>query len=431
MKWSDKQLKDFIHTEWPNEVLHNVTLFGTNCVCLSKKEQRRLVEKVQNKKKPDKFQHDWLNEANWPIVYVEEKGFYCVICRKHSSTSKNIQNKKSTFAASPSVRIKEDAIKKHKLCSTHLSAIEIELTQQASVFHKIHVEREDTLNTTLEHVFATAYFLMKEYIANRKLVPMIDFMEKVNGVSDLKHFSHRSEGSLKEIFLTIGQTIKESITDKIKKGKSYGILTDEVTDISVFSQLVTFIQFWDSENQTLETVFFSANNVLENFETCDANSIKEIIKTDIEQSGLDIGKMYGLSTDGASVMVGRSNGVAAKLREYNDKLINIHCVCHRLALACTDSCSSLKCIKDAETLLRQLWYYFQNSPKRMAVFLKSQLELQKIYLDPKRKTQKIVSRRLKKACQTRWLSFGSSVSAALQDFEAILLTLKQLDDPLQ
>lgn len=312
-----------------------------------------------------------------------------------------------------------------------MSAIEIELTQQASVFHKIHVEREDTLNTTLEHVFATAYFLMKEYIANRKLVPMIDFMEKVNGVSDLKHFSHRSEGSLKEIFLTIGQTIKESITDKIKKGKSYGILTDEVTDISVFSQLVTFIQFWDSENQTLETVFFSANNVLENFETCDANSIKEIIKTDIEQSGLDIGKMYGLSTDGASVMVGRSNGVAAKLREYNDKLINIHCVCHRLALACTDSCSSLKCIKDAETLLRQLWHYFQNSPKRMAVFLKSQLELQKIYLDPKRKTQKIVSRRLKKACQTRWLSFGSSVSAALQDFEAILLTLKQLDDPLQ
>lgn len=138
--------------------------------------------------------------------------------------------------------------------------------------------------------------------------------------------------------------------------------------------------------------------------------------------------MYGLSTDGY-VMVGRNNGVAAKLREYNDKLINIHCVCHRLALACTNSCSSLKCIKDAETLLRQLWYYFQNSPKRTAVFLKSQLELQKIYIDPKRKTQKIVSRRLKKACQTRWLSCGSSVSAALQDFEAILLTLKQLDDP--
>lgn len=66
----------------------------------------------------------------------------------------------------------------------------------------------------------------------------------------------------------------------------------------------------------------------------------------------------------------------------------------------------------------------------MAVFLKSQLEIQKIYVDSnkKSKTQKIVARRLKKACQTRWLSFGSSVNAAKLDFEAILLTLKQLDD---
>jgi hypothetical protein len=115
---------------------------------------------------------------------------------------------------------------------------------------------------------------MKEYIANKKLLPLIDFMKKVIGVSDLKFFAHKSEGSLKEIFLTIGQTIRESLTDKIKKGKSFGILTDEVTDISVFSQLVTFIQFWNSENQSLETAFFSTNNVLENFESCDANSIK-------------------------------------------------------------------------------------------------------------------------------------------------------------
>lgn len=41
---------------------------------------------------------------------------------------------------------------------------------------------------------------------------------------------------------------------------------------------------------------------------------------------------------------------------------------------------------------------------------------------------KKVSRRLKKAYQTICLSFGTSVSAALHDFEAFLLTLKQLDN---
>jgi len=64
----------------------------------------------------------------------------------------------------------------------------------------------------------------------------------------------------------------------------------------------------------------------------------------------------------------------------------------------------------------------------MAVFLKSQLHLHKIQLAGKGETKKQVSRCLKKACQTRWLSFGSAVSAAIRDYEAILLTLKHLDD---
>ena len=71
----------------------------------------------------------------------------------------------------------------------------------------------------------------------------------------------------------------------------------------------------------------------------------------------------GLATDGASVMVGKQNGVAARFRIVNPKLINLHCVCHRLALAATDTCSELKPIKSIESVLRQLWYYFQNSPK--------------------------------------------------------------------
>ena len=35
---------------------------------------------------------------------------------------------------------------------------------------------------------------------------------------------------------------------------------------------------------------------------------------------------------------------------------------------------------------------------------------------------------MKKACQTRWLSFDASVTAALQSYEAILLSLQEIDD---
>ena len=120
------------------------------------------------------------------------------------------------------------------------------------------------------------------------------------------------------------------------------------------------------------------------------------------------------------VMVSKNNGVTAKGGQSNNKLLNIHRVCHRLALACTDSCDQLKLIKEVD-VLRQLWYYFHNSPKKTACFLKCQMQLKKVTLNHTDETKKLLAKRLKKACQTRWLSFNASVTAALQSYEAIPL----------
>ena len=38
-------------------------------------------------------------------------------------------------------------------------------------------------------------------------------------------------------------------------------------------------------------------------------------------------------------------------------------------------------------------------------------------------------KRVKKACSTRWLSFDRSVAAMYQEYEAVLHTLKALDEP--
>ena len=44
------------------------------------------------------------------------------------------------------------------------------------------------------------------------------------------------------------------------------------------------------------------------------------------------------------------------------------------------------------------------------------------------KAKKQLIKRLKKACQTRWLSFDASVTAGPQSYEAILLSLQEIDD---
>ena len=41
-------------------------------------------------------------------------------------------------------------------------------------------------------------------------------------------------------------------------------------------------------------------------------------------------------------MTGKQNGVAALLRKEHPGIINIHCICYKLALACADTKTELK-----------------------------------------------------------------------------------------
>ena len=144
----------------------------------------------------------------------------------------NSQNKSQTFIESPSKKLKQLSLKTHMALTVHSSAIQADLLQRMSVFHENYIEKNEvhTTVTVLQNVFATAFFLMKEFIAHRKLIPLISFMEKVLGISQLKHFSHRFQGSVREIYLSLGDTVKQTLLKKARKATSFGLLMDEVTD---------------------------------------------------------------------------------------------------------------------------------------------------------------------------------------------------------
>lgn len=76
--------------------------------------------------------------------------------------------------------------------------------------------------------------------------------------------------------------------------------------------------------------------------------------------------------------------------------------------------------------MRQLWQFFENSPKRMAAYLKVQIDMKNMMLGEEAK--KSVGKRLKKACRTRWLSFQAAVDAIVSDYESVLQTLSQMDN---
>ena len=56
------------------------------------------------------------------------------------------------------------------------------------------------------------------------------------GVSEIKYFQHRSEGI--EILLTIGNVVKELTLKKVRAASCFGLITDEMTDVSVVKFMV-------------------------------------------------------------------------------------------------------------------------------------------------------------------------------------------------
>ena len=83
--------------------------------------------------------------------------------------------------------------------------------------------------------------------------------------------------------------------------------------------------------------------------------------------GLNLEELVGFCLDGASVMTGKDNGVAARFKQLEEcsEMLNVHCIHHHLALACGDTGHDLKFISDFETTMIQLWTFSKNSPKQL------------------------------------------------------------------
>ena len=158
-----------------------------------------------------------------------------------SSTEPKAPKNKETnvFIDVPSQRYKLSAIKTHANSDIHKQSIQKEALQQLSVIHKLYMHKIETNEKTLEQAFSIAYLVMKLHMPNTKFLPILNFIEKEPiGVTDLQNFSHRSKGSLQEIFLTIGESVKEEVLQIVRDSNTFGLLIDEVTDISVMSQLL-------------------------------------------------------------------------------------------------------------------------------------------------------------------------------------------------
>ena len=303
------------------------------------------------------------------------------------------------------------AIQLHFNSDMHRSAIEKEHLKQISPFQKEHESRKQCENEVLNKVSMSIYWLAKEEISNTQLLSLLNLMERA-GLQNLKHFTYTGEGTLQEMFLILGQVVKDRVTERVNKSKFFGCLVDEVTDVSVLQQFVTFVKYVHEGKSRTEFLH------TEHLSEATGKALAESLEGILEKCSLDISKMKSCVSDGANAMLGAHNGMVAHIRKKVPDLVNIHCVCHRLALACVDTCKELTYLMTEERLLNQVWKFYDYSPKKTAKLVMVQMELLKLLPTEQMAQAKKRVKKAKKAAATRWLSHKASVESMKQEFVA-------------
>lgn len=204
------------------------------------------------------------------------------------------------------------------------------MSKQMSVStNNAYVRKAATVDKYLEVLVDCAFFVAK------RGRPLTDFSDHVRLQlrrldSSFRHSRftqyHNFDGA-RGLIESIHYVEYKNFRSKLKASPFITLILDETTDISVFKQLVVYILFLDNETPTVKY------SRLLKLDACDADSIMRKIQEHLNHLGVDMKRVIGLGTDGASVMTGRHNGVAVQMQRMNPFLLFNHCCAHRLALA--------------------------------------------------------------------------------------------------
>ena len=233
------------------------------------------------------------------------------------------------------------------------------------------------------------------------------FLQVSNGAQhlDTAYTSHTSVESMEE---AIFDTVFEEVRKDIQEAPCVGVMLDETTDLSVKKKLIVCVRIINNEG--VPKNYMIANKVIA---AGDASTILSKLEEILKIYGIDLVQVVSLGTDGASVMVGKKNGLGVKLKEAGSKfLIQTHCAAHRLNLASSDAAKTTEYLKDYNRLITSLHSFYVHSSNKY---------------DNLHELQQMLHgeiTQLHTPTAVRWLSLEATVVAILKCWPAIVLSLE-------
>ncbi|XP_078518450.1 zinc finger protein 862-like [Lissotriton helveticus] len=216
--------------------------------------------------------------------------------------------------------------------------------------------------------------------------------------------SWRSKNYAFEFLEAINSVIHCEAMTELRQALYHTLIIDESTDISVTKMLILYFKFRPVTSTEHKTQFGGIVKLT----SCNAEAITTAVKEFYTANELDLMKMVMFTSDGASVMLGKNNGVATRLKQSIPHLVEQHCVAHREDLGVDDAWKRVPMIKEMETLLRTVYTVFSRSPARKSKLdeIASVTECEVVSFRPLN--------------EVRWLSRHFAVGALIRNYEIVL-----------
>ena len=172
-----------------------------------------------------------------------------------------------------------------------------------------------------------------------------------------------------EMLQVLALGIFKEISSSILEAEFYTVMADESADVSNEEQVVICIR-WIDDNLIAHEGFVS----LKPGAKCTSEMIVNVMKETINQMRLKVSNLRGQCYDGAAVMAGHKNGVAAKIKEENPKCLYTHCYGHALNLCVKDACTEVPTLTETFAITKEICKLIKKSPQRETLLKKFRKE---------------------------------------------------------
>ena len=145
-----------------------------------------------------------------------------------------------------------------------------------------------------------------------------------------------SNDTVKSRIFDMSCNIKSQLSAHVKASPVFATQLNESVDVASLSQLIVFVRY--VHDQSIEENLLFCRPL----ETTTQAACMQLVDAVFEEEGLDWGKLVHACTDGAPGMFGARSGFAKLLKQKNLKVVTLHCIIHREALASRTMTQPLK-----------------------------------------------------------------------------------------